>query len=130
MKKKSLYPYLVLIAMAFAACTKRDQPLPQRTGEYPSNPRAGTDIQFDSLVWDYEEYIDNVFMQINNRPDLFMPFWKLDVLLRLDTSQVWIPLNLSNGFAYNLSPGQLYISPSPADITLAGRQASLIIKFQ
>jgi hypothetical protein len=130
MKKKSLCPYLVLIAMVLAACTKPDEPQPQRTGVYPPHPMAGSEIQFDSLGWQFEDNNDNIFIYIGYRPDLFMPFWKLDISLRLDTSQVWIPVNFSNGFAYNVSPGHLYIFPSPADTTLAGRQASVKTKFQ
>ena len=131
MKKKSIYTYFVLIAMmAFVSCSKQDQPPQPRVGTYPLHPMAGNEIQVDSLIWEPDESVKNAFIYIRNRPDLFMPFWKLDISLRLDTSQVWIPVNLSNGFVYNLSPGQLYISPYPADTTLAGRQASVKIKFQ
>jgi hypothetical protein len=129
MKKISFNFFLVLITMVFVLCTKPNRP-PQGVGTYPPHSMAGIEIRFDTLAWQSEDHIENVFIYIGNRPDLFMPFWKMDISLKLDTSQVWMPVNLSNGFVYSLLPGQLYISPSPADPTLAGRSASIKIKFR
>ena len=131
MKEKPVRTYLVLIAiMAFVSCSKQDQPPQQRVGIYPPHPMAGSEIQFDSLVWEPDEYVKNAFIYIYNRPDLFMPFWKLDLSLRLDTSSVWLPVSLSNGFMYHLGPGSLVIATAQADSTLEGTYASVKIKFQ
>lgn len=113
-----------------SSCSKQDQPPQPRVGTYPPHPMAGNEIQVDSLVWETDEYVKNAFIYIHNRPDLFMPFWKLDLSLRLDTSSVWIQVSLSNGFIYKLSPGSLVIATARADSTLEGTYASVKIKFQ
>ena len=131
MKKKSICTYFVLIAMmAFASCSKQDQPPQQRVGVYPPHPMAGNEIQVDSLVWELDEYVKNAFISTNYRPDLFMPFWKLDLSLRLDTSSVWIQVNSSGRFVYHLYPGSLVIATAQADSSLEGTYASVKIKFQ
>ena len=131
MKKKSIYTCFVLIAMiAIASCSKHDQPPQPRVGIYPPHPMAGNEIQVDSLAWETDEYVKNAFIYIHNRPDLFMPFWKLDLSLRLDTSSVWIQVNSSGRFVYHLYPGSLVIATAQADSSLEGTYASVKIKFQ
>lgn len=131
MKKKSICTYFVIIAMmAFASCSKQGQPPQPRVGIYPPHPMAGNEIQVDSLAWETDEHVKNAFIYIHSRPDLFMPFWKLDLSLKLDTSSMWIPVNSSNRFVYHLYPGSLVIATAQADSTLEGAYASVKIRFQ
>ena len=132
MKQKSVCTYLLQVAMiAFVSCSKQDQDQSQlqNVGRYPPHPLAGTEIQFDGLGWELDDHNVNVLTGINNRPDLFMPYWKMDVSLKLDTSLVWTPVNSSSGFAYHVYPGSLGIAPTPPDTSLVNIGVALKIKF-
>ena len=130
MKKKPACTYLVLVAlMAFAACSKQDQPPLQMNRPYPPHPMAGKEIQFDSLVWQREEYIDNVFISIDNRPDIFLYSPGAEILMRLDTTSTWILANPSKGFVYSIGAGRFFMAPSPPDTALADKYVSVRIKF-
>jgi len=87
MKKIAVCMYLILVPIiVFVSCSKQAQPALQANPPIPPHPLSGQEIQIDSLAWQAEDDNDNVFIYIGNRPDLFMPFWKMDILLRLDTS--------------------------------------------
>ena len=123
---------IILIAVTvFVSCSKQDQDQSQlqNVGRYPPHPLAGTEIQLDSLGWEVDDHNVNVFTGINNRPDLFMPYWKIDVSLKLDTSSVWTPVNPSNGFVYHVGPGSLGVAPTPPDTSLVNIGVALKIKF-
>lgn len=130
MKIKSICSYFVLIPMlAIASCLKQDQPPQQRVVTYPPHPMAGKEIQFDSLAWQDEEYVKNVFISIENRYDIFLFSSGEEVFLRLDTSSVWKPVNGSSGFVYSIGGGRFFIAPSPPDTSLSGSSASVKIRF-
>ena len=122
---------LVLTALiAFAACSKQDQQRPLRSiPPIPGPPVAGTEVVFDSLVWQREDFFDNVFLSIENRPDIFLYSAGAAVSLRLDTSSTWIFVNASSGFAYTIVMGRFYLAPSPWNTTLENTYASVKIKF-
>jgi hypothetical protein len=131
MKGKSIWTSFVLFAMiAIASCSKQDQPLLQSNRPYPPHPMAGKEIQFDSLAWQDEDFIKNVFISIDNRPDILLYSAGEEVFLRLDTSSVWKSVNTSGGFTYSINAGRFFIAPSPADTSLSGRSASIKIKFK
>ena len=127
-----VFTFIVLIAVSvFVSCSKQhqDQSQLQNVGKYPPHPSAGNEIQMDSLGWEVDDYNVNVFIAIHNRPDLFMPYWKMDISLKLDTSSVWTAVNPSNGFVYHLGPGSLGIAPLPPDTSLVHFYVALKIKF-
>lgn len=130
MKKIFVCNCLVLIVlMAFVSCSKPDRPLRQSNLPYPSHPLAGQEMLFDSLAWQHEDDNTNIYILIDS-PSLFMPFWKMDVSLKLVTSSTWTPVTISSGFAYHLSlPGKLVIYPSPSDTSMANYYTSVKIKF-
>ena len=129
--KKLIYANLIISAiMAFVSCSKQDQPLLQSNQPFPPHPMAGKEIQFDSLAWQEEDFIKNVFISIDNRPDIFLYSTGEEVFLRLDTSSVWKSVNTSGGFTYSINAGRFFIAPNPADISLSGGSASIRIKFK
>lgn len=124
---------IILIAVTvIVSCSKQDQEQSQlqNVGKYPTHPMAGAEIQFDGLSWETDEYFKNFFIYIHDRPDLFMPFWKMDVSLRLDTSSIWVPVNSSGEFVYQLGPGSLFIATTRLDTIIVSASVSVKIKFQ
>lgn len=128
--KKFVCTYIAVIAMmVFASCSRQEQLSQQKVGVYPPHPLAGNEIILDTLGWQIEDDNTNVFFQISNRPDLFMPFWKMDVSLKMDTSSVWMPATPSSGFVYTIGPGSFFFTRIPPDTTLVNLPTSIKIKF-
>ena len=140
---------LLIPMMIFTSCIKSDHRFIPRANYNPSGSSGnvidtlmGKEFQFDSLIWEYNENayninnVDNVFISINNRPDLFMYPRNFEVSLRPDISSAWVPVvrNEVNffppfGFVYSVGSGGIGIVPKPANISLEGRIASVKVRF-
>ena len=130
MKNTLLFTSVFFAVSFFAACSKEDQPPVRSIPPLPRASFSGTEVQFDSLAWQDEDFISNVFISIDNRPDIFLYSMVEEVFLKADTSSVWKLVNPSAGFTYSINAGRFFIAPDPPDMSFSGRSASVKIKFR
>ena len=140
--------------LIFTSCTKSNETY--RTPFYdfalPVNvvdTLKGKEFRFDNLIWHSiarGEITDNAFISINDRPDIFTYAGDIEVSLMQDSSLGWVPVRKSAaelpyyGFLYGIiityhpSNGTrnfiLFIQTGLADVSLAGKNVSVSVKFQ
>ena len=132
----------------FTSCIKKNESYNRPAYSLPPvnvvDTLTGKEFRFDSLIWAYDDNVDNVVININNRPDLFRYPRSIDVFLMPDSSSGWVyvrrittELPSYYGFLYGIVNGPLYginnysfgIFPRPADVSLEGKIVSVKVKF-
>ena len=150
------FVYILLIGLAFVSCSKNSpanntrniypSPVPRQAQPLSSAPLfnnslRGQEFIFYDLVWNYDvDGAANLYIGIENRPDLFSQDWAIEVSLKPEDNNNWIAAEKfhypnSPGYVYSIYSNGLFIFHSPhifpwsANNQLAGTKVSVKVKF-
>ena len=135
---------LTIVIFIFASCrkepdsTNRDviTPPPQT-----SDTLKGKEFIFSDLIWSY--WLDDfseLYIIVENRPDLFSFERETEVYVKSSTDTAWVRAqtynpNLSPGYVYSIYLKRLYVFPYPyiypwsVNTQLAGSRVILKVRF-
>jgi hypothetical protein len=110
----------------------------------PTGPSilSGQEFVFDNLTWQFwdsgpgdpSDSFDEIFIVTPERPDLFSISGSMEVSLKFDTANNWIPIKRLNidctGYAsFSSFPSAVSILLCGLDHTIVGKKASIKVKF-
>ena len=139
---------ILLIGIIFFASCSKDSPVNNTSYNNPPPPSlppvtdslTGREFIFSDLIWDYDnDGAGNLYVGIENRPDLFRADRAVEVSVRSDINNTWVAAEKFHypnapGYVYSIYLRSLFVFPSPhifysSGTQLAGTKVSLKVKF-
>jgi hypothetical protein len=143
---KFMLPILLIVATAIISCSKDPGNYPTSLSSPPPPPLpiidtlSGKEFNFSGLRWDYWlDDFDELYVSIENRPDLFSRDRAVEISVKSITDSTWITAQkdpiISSQYVYSIYLGRLYLFPYPfiyrssGNTQLAGSLVSLKVRF-
>jgi hypothetical protein len=139
---------ILLITTATLISCSKNNPVNNTSYNNPPPPSlppvtdslTGREFIFSDLIWDYDnDGAGNLYVGIENRPDLFRADRAVEVSVRSDINNTWVGAEKFHypnapGYVYSIYLGSLIVFPSPhiffwSGTQLAGTKVSLKVKF-
>jgi hypothetical protein len=136
---------LFIATTALISCSKNPDTYPTSSSSPPPptiiDTLSGKEFNFSNLTWDYWlDDFDELYVSIENRPDLFNRDRTVEVSVKSITDSVWISAQKYNAtispeYVYSIYLGRLYVFPYPyiypwsGNTQLAGSLVSLKVRF-
>ncbi len=121
--------------------TQPPPPPPPPLPPLPPDSLKGREFIFSDLIWEYDyDGAANLYIGVENRPDLFSSDRPVEVSLKPSGNTMWIAVQKfhypnSADYVYSISSNSLFVFPSPhifpssGNTQLAGTKVSLKVKF-
>ena len=144
--------FILLTGIIFFASCSKDSPVnntsynnppppPLPPPSLPTDSLKGREFIFSDLIWEYDyDGAANLYIGVENRPDLFSSDRPVEVSLKPIGDTMWIAAEKFHypnapGYVYSIYSKSLFVFPSPhifpwsGNTQLAGTKVSLKVKF-